>query len=245
MAERFTKKFNFFLPSSFTSAFTSAFIIFLLIIPIILHAQEALAQKEHYSFSENEYELITYLQNNTSPNDVILSANLTWNLWIPAYTTSNIYFPYGAATLASDEEIQERFITTYKLLNYTSQTITSLLHANSVYARLSDPTKQRDTSFESFLPSYIFVDSIYPVNLDGFFKKRIYNGTDVELLIKQYNNTSLQPGALFKYQLDYILLVGEEKDNISFVTGTLTKAGAQTAIVFENEQFILINITSK
>ena len=163
-----------------SSSITYFFVSILIIIPIVLHTQEAIAQKDNYSFSANEYELITYFKENTYPNQVVLSSNLTWNLWIPAYTGNNIYFPYGEATLAPNKEVEQRFITTYKLMQYSTNSIATQLRANSIYTRLSDTTTARDASFETFLRGYIFVDSIYPVTHDGIFKKRTYDSVAVE-----------------------------------------------------------------
>ncbi len=211
--------------------------VFLFLLAANLQLQETMVLKDKFGFSPAQAELVDWMQGNLQPEDVVLSSDLSWNLWIPAYTSSNVYFPYAAATLASDEEVKERFILTFKLLNKSNEEVEQQLTANSPYTRYTDPLAKKDLSYDSFLKSYIFVDTIYPIQHQGLLKEYTYNPTLVEDFIQQYNVYSFAPSKIYTYNADYVLLLEEQKALLPSLMQELSGK-----IVFENAEFAVIKI---
>ena len=210
-------------------------IILLFLLAASLQIQEAVSLKDKFGFSPAQVELLQWMQDNIPSEEVVLSSDLSWNLWIPAYTLANVYFPYAAATVASDDEIKERFILTFKLLNKSNEEVQRQLRANSPYTRYTDPSRESDVSYDSFLKSFIFVDRIYPIQHRGLLKQYTYDPTLVEQLIQEYNRYPFVPENVHTYRVDYVLLLKEEKPLLS---GLLRELPAE--IVFENEEFAVI-----
>ncbi len=220
---------------------------------IIVHINEIRGQSPYYSFSPEEQELLTYLQS-LPPNSVILTSNITWNLWIPAYTSADLFFPYSASTIASKEELENRFIFTFTLLNYTSSEVESLLLTNSSYTRI--PNSPPPTSLQTYMRSYIYLDEIYPVEKQGTLKGRIFNQEPVNELIKKYATASTSPPALesqgqmpyhqnITYKLDYILLTKEESKRKESIEKTLNLSGLTVEKVFGNSELLLLKISQQ
>ena len=182
----------------------------LIILAINIQISDILKLSRYVSFQDSEYELINWLNANTTRETVILTTSLKLNMYIPAYTFDNVYFPYSATTLSTQDELEERFILTYKLFNYSSGYVSDRLLSNSIYKRNNpNSIKQVNTSIDFFLTGYIFADGVYIIER-GIFKRYGYNLTKVNNLIYKYNNTDFDTYNLLKYRVDYIILVNNE-----------------------------------
>ncbi len=217
------------------------FLTLLFLSACIVQQNEIKGQHANYAFTPEEQELITTLQS-LAPNNVILTSSITWNLWIPAYTHSDIYFPYSASTIASKEEMENRFITTFQLLKYTPNEVNQLLTANSSYTRIA--TSRNPTDLQTYMRSYIYLDEIYPVENVGAIKTRTYNDKPVQTLIKKYSETDSQKNysRLPSYQLNYILLTAQEKARTEEIQYSLQQRGYHPIIIFENKEYQLMKI---
>jgi len=216
--------------------FTSIAVVILFILAINIQIHEVSALKDDYSFPEGGYELLNWLNDNTSPNSVIMTSDLQWNMLIPAYTYNNVYLPYSASTLSSQEEINYRFISTYKILNKSDQDIATQLNAKSDFVRIPEMGEGSDC-FNTYLRSYILLDSIYPLKKQGIFKKRTFNQTNVVNLVKGYKDSTFEPTQIKHYKVDYILLVGEEK-----LLYNTTKQYFNSTKAFEGEYYTILSV---
>jgi hypothetical protein len=231
-------KYKWTNPSKILKKYFIVFIIVIFLLAVNLQVQEVNSLKTNFNFSGDEYELVKWIGDNVISEEVILTSSLTWNLWIPAYTSANVYFPYAASTLSSNEEITERFIFTFNLLNKSEEEVNNLLYANSKFTRLNDPNKEIDHSFDSYLKSYVFLDRIYPIEHTGLTKYPVYNSSLVSQLASEYAHYKFNSADIEKYRVNYILLVGEEQS----VLNTFILDSSMGAIVFKNDAFLLFKL---
>jgi len=214
-----------------------ASIIMLILLATNIQFQNVKKLHNKYSFSDSEYELVQWLSKNTPKDSVILTTNLTWNFWIPAYTKNNVYFPYGVASLCSNKEMIERFILTYKLFNISDEHVEEKLLANSAYQRTAN--EPLDYSFDSYLKSYILVDMPFPIKHKGMYKYYGYNESVVLDIINQYRNYQFDIKNIKKYKVDYVLLTNFDKQ---FVNLAQKKEYPFNNVVFENKDYKLFKI---
>ena len=237
----FSRLLHFFRATSYRVLFWPV-VILLFTMAIHLQVQEVISVHDAVHFSPAEQQLLDWMSNTFTPDDVLLSSDLRWNVLIPAYTAGNVYFPYGAMTLSSDEEMQERFVLTYKFLGKSVDEVQKQLTANSAYTRSARSDLPLDKNYNSFLRSYIFVDTIYPVKVGVFRKMHVYNSTLVDALIMRYEAEEFSVANLFKYKVDYVLLVGDERKLQSGLVNDLRQQGYNMTMVFENDEFVMLEI---
>ena len=216
----------------------SVVVLIILLLAINIQVQDIKKLKRTNNFSDAEYELLQWLTKNTPPGSVILTSNLTWNVWIPAYTHDNVYFPYSAATLSSDEELAERFILTYKFFNVSSEYVEEKLLANSAFERIASHSEDAiDDAFDSYLKSFILLDRPFPIE-HGILKQRSYNRSLVIGLFEEYQKHPFNREDIRKYKVDYILLTDFDKKFIK------TRIGEYPfeRVVFQNEDYALLKV---
>ena len=216
-------------------------VVLILILATFNQIQETIGQHQTYSFTKDQYELLTFLQSEVPKESVILTSDLTWNMWIPAYTTNHLFFPYSASTLASKEEMENRFYYTYDLFNYTPEQMATDLNAPSSYTRIQ--TSKNVTSLQTYLRSYIYLDELYPVEIHGILKERKYNQFFLTSLVERYPLFQRShPSLLEKYHVDYILLTADQKETLQTAEKNIRRNNNTLQTVFENDQFTLLKI---
>lgn len=69
---------------------------------------------EGYTLPKTTLESFTWLNQNTPPDTVIISPSFETNSLIPLFTHNNVFLPIGNVTIASNQQIIERFLITSK-----------------------------------------------------------------------------------------------------------------------------------
>lgn len=83
------------------------------------------APKHEY---QQEYQLLfSWLNRNTQVDDVVIASNREINYLIPVYTHNRPFVPSGTRSTASSEEIMRRFLTAFKLLGHSEQSMRTIL----------------------------------------------------------------------------------------------------------------------
>lgn len=87
----------------------------LLIYQGICHWQYFKKNAAVFHLEAERKEAFNWININLNPEDVIVTTSLLDNLYLPVYTSVNIFIPWTQYTIASDQEGIERFLMIYKL----------------------------------------------------------------------------------------------------------------------------------
>ncbi len=83
-----------------------------------------------FQIESERLELFDWLNQNTKKNSVVVSASLKDNLYMPAYTHNNVFVARSQLSLASTEEVIERFLITQKMANKSEAEIREMFQEN-------------------------------------------------------------------------------------------------------------------
>ena len=107
---------------------TTAIIIILLAAGLYAHYTFAKNKSHLYALEDGSAELYSWLNANTMKDDVVLTLSTEENHLIPVYTHNNVYLPYGAYSLAMEDEIWERFYISYLMLGVNVSQVEKMLN---------------------------------------------------------------------------------------------------------------------
>ena len=81
-----------------------------------------------FSFPRRVFDSWQWMEKNIPPEAIVLSPSYVTSLYLTSYTATNPYLPFAEATLATTRELEDRFITTYKLFDVPPERAEILLH---------------------------------------------------------------------------------------------------------------------
>lgn len=175
-----------------------------------------------YTIPEYMQESFDWLNNNTEIDSVVASPAFSTTTLIPMYTHNNLFVPFGINTIASEDEIIERLIITYKLFGVKREQLTKFLkpNLNKEYKEV-DNMDRRMNQIEDSGMNYLFcykyigddfdIDTRYAKieNNLGKIPQELY-----EKIMDKYDSFDLEK-TLNQYRVDYLYLGPREK-KISF-----------------------------
>lgn len=150
---------------------------------------------------EHLHQSLVWLDENTDVDSVVVSPYLDTNFFIPMYTHNNIFIPRAVNTLASEQEIIDRLIFTYKLFGVTRedagqmlrsrQTVDYLFSYRYLGSELDTYTKYAKSDPKIGMPEHIYTE-----------------------IMEKFDSFQLEDFAN-KYRTDYLYLGPNERE-ISF-----------------------------
>lgn len=148
-----------------------------------------------FQIESDRLQVFDWLNHHTTKDSVIVTTNLTDNIYLTVYTHNNVFIPFSYLTLAPVSERETRFLTAYKLAGISPERILSMFSQTKENSQLI--TRKR-FSFDNCGGHYLYY--------------RQYTGSDfyncsipenkLNSLLEQYQQ--LKPD-LNQYRADYWL----------------------------------------
>jgi len=176
--------------------------------------------------SAEEMQSYRWLTENTEKFSVVATPSFTSNAQLQLYTHNKIFLPNGVNTLASNEEIWERFLLINKIYNVSDETFRSYLTSTTTWGDRSSARDEKGTYF-SFKPGldtkaayYLFTFLYSDYDSPGSnFKSIVPIAMPAEVVeekSKLYSQSLKSPtqNLMLPYRIDY-LYYGRREQNLS------------------------------
>ncbi len=205
---------------SYVYRYKRAIAVLGMVIPVVLAVNMARlqitlepARAEQHTVAQNLLDAYAWMNDNLPSGSVVASLAFATNTDLPVFTNHKLFMARSQTSIASEQEIIERMLITYKLFGASPQTLAELLATPEgvVYfftARYEDKALDRylnPTAYESFAIPY------------GLWER----------ILSQYQEFILPDG--FAYQLDYLFVGPRERE-----LGISEEALAQYPVVYDS-----------
>ncbi len=177
-------------------------ILFIFLFSIGFYSQYSFADKKHslYAIDDSDKELYEWLDENTEKDDVVLTLSTEQSYLIPLYTHNNVYLPYGPYSLATTDEIWERFYISYSMLGINESHVSGMI--NNEETRNSYIIDHRTNTFNKSSFEIAFWD-LYLFSLE--YGSGIPESKKADIL-ENYRRYLEDAANREKYRADYVLI---------------------------------------
>ena len=201
--------------SSLKRYFPDRWLTGLIVVPILVFAslnqyQITAKWQDQYLLKTNETGLYNWLNQNSTPESVVLSLDKRLNRYLPVLTHNNIFLPYGSFSQLSITETWDRINIAFFLHQLTPQDINQKLFDTQFIGQLFEQYYNFDQN--SPIDNYSFPDNIltiikqqHPVFTLGYRYIPDNLKSDSQEKVKQLQNESYHYLTCL-YKLDYALI---------------------------------------
>ncbi len=153
------------------------------------------ARAEQYTVGQNLLDAYAWMDKTLPRGSVVATPSLGTNIDVPVFTHHKLFMPRSQTSIASEQEIIERMLITYKLFGVKPQTLAELL-ATPEGVVYFFTARYEDTALDKYLNPTEYESFAIPYGL-------------WERILLQYQEYSLADG--FAYQLDYLFVGPRER----------------------------------
>lgn len=185
---------------------------FFLIVALIAQADNIAIYKSSYLLQDDARQALGWIDQQVPPDSVIVTPSVKTRMLIPYLTQANSYLPMACMSLASKQEIIDRYLDIYALFKVPRELFISSL--NGDIAKLPSELHYLNTNYPEEIDSRksIFCDEYnYRYNTSmAVFDRRIPNEVIVSLL-NGFDAKKLRRFADLPWRADYVFFGPGEK----------------------------------
>lgn len=181
-----------------------------------IRATEMNSSEIYHAFTLPQYtiNLISWLNENTNADDVVMSPSLITNTYVVLYTHNKIFIPRALNSIASDDEMFERLYTTYSIYKISASHLERILKSDTYLLPFEQEpiVPGSDTSYETAGSIYLFSHKyLNPQNNETLYARYAPPDAIIKKLVDNYKIFACDQNCIKKYRIDYIVYGPNEK----------------------------------